>query len=653
MKKNKHRELMLIGGLVLTIIIIFLPIIYTGAYHSFTGTPVATNGRMDASMTNLSDRKLYMDGQWEFYWNRFIKSESEQLAKPDFIIEVPGEWSRYQLQGTNLPAKGYASYKLSLAKLVYDDEVTLYIPDFSGAYRIFIDGQLTAESGTISKDKQRIFTAPKSNLYPVLLSDASAHEVIIEVATSRFSGIYMAPILGDYKQIIRENSFRNSIRFILFGIVLFSFFVLISMYLLSVRNKVNSFWMPAMILFIIIRIMITTEFYSFWQPILFFNLPYESTNELMYFVSFVMKYLQIFLIQEQSGIVFHKREKIVFLSLYCVLYLIYLFAPQNIYNQFLSVIVPMLTFTIDIFLFIKVYRGRYQMQKFGIVAFLGSSLITIGLAIDSFYMNGKIYMNMSLTMMSLFLVFLLIMGLVYTMRIGDLYDDFTKSSSRLELAKKQFSMQREYYDTVCGQMNEMGKLKHEFDHFVEVTNCFSEEGSLNKLKDYLSEYKGKDKVDTFVELSDHTVVNSMIRYYYLQAKEHGIIFENKCVIDSRITISDSDLCMILGNALNNAIFACKQLDPSKSKYVSIEAITMEDKLLIKVTNSYNGQLIIHDGRYVSSKDESAHGFGIRNMEQVIETYGGIMQIEHNEKIFSLMAIVPINRNIDCSTLSVE
>lgn len=646
MKKNKHRELMLIGGLVLTIIVIFIPIIYTLAYHNFTGTPVARNGRMDLSTPSFGDKKTYMDGQWEFYWNRFIESEPEQLAKPDFIIEVPSEWSSYQLQGTHLPAKGYASYKLSLAKLAYDDEVTLFIPDFSGAYRIFIDGQLTAESGIISKDNQKIFTVPKAILYPVLLSEAPTHEVIIEVATTRFSGIYMTPILGDYKQIIKENNLRNSIRFILFGIVLFSFVVLISMYLLSVRKKMNSFWMPVMILFIIIRIMITTEFYSFWQPILFFNLPYESTNELMYLVSFVLKYLQIFLIQEQSGIVFHKREKIVFLSFYCVLYLIYLFTPQNIYNQFLSVIVPMLTFTIDIFLFIKVYRGRDKLQKFGIVAFLGSSLITIGLAIDSFYMNGKIYMNMSLTMMSLFLVFLLIMGLVYTMRIGDLYDDFTKSNSRVELAKKQISMQREYYDTVSGQMNEMGKLKHEFDHFVEVTKRFTEEGSLNKLKEYLSEYNEKAKVDPFVELSDHSVVNSMIRYYYLQAKENGIVFENKCVIDSRITISDSDLCIVLGNALDNAIYACKQLDPSKSRYVSIEAITMEDKWLIKVTNSYNGQLVIHDGRYISSKDGSAHGFGIRNIEQVIKTYGGIMQIEHSIKMFSLMAIVPINRNID-------
>jgi sensor histidine kinase regulating citrate/malate metabolism len=159
----------------------------------------------------------------------------------------------------------------------------------------------------------------------------------------------------------------------------------------------------------------------------------------------------------------------------------------------------------------------------------------------------------------------------------------------------------------------------------------------------VGEYSEKAKADPFKELSDHTIVNSMIRYYYLQAKENGILFENKCVIDSRITISDSDLCIILGNALDNAITACKQLDSSKSRFVSIEAITKVDKWLIKITNSYNGQLVMHDGRYLSSKDQSVHGFGIQNIEQVINANGGIMQIEHNKKVFTLRAIVPINK----------
>ena len=639
MKKNKHREILLISGLILTVVMIFLPVVITHYYHNITGAPEATNAKMDLANVNLADKSIYMDGQWELYWNRFIVSDPEQSYKPDLMIAVPSEWSHYRMNGKSLPAGGFASYKLSLTNLSYKDEVTMYIPDLAGAYRIFIDGQLTAESGMISKDSKKIFTVPKAVLYPVSLSQASTHEVVIEVATTKFSGIYMTPILGDYQRIVSKNNFRNSIRFMMFGITLFSFICLISIYLLSVRHKLKSFWMPVIFIFIMIRIMVTTEFYSFWQPILFFNLPYESTNELMYLVSFVLKFLLIFLIQEQCGIVIHKKEKIGFLVFYSALYLSYLLAPQNIYNEYLSVAVPMLTFSLDIYLFVKVYKVRDKLPKLRIVAYLGSTLVSTGLAIDSFYMNGKIYMNMSLTMMSLFLVFLLIMGLVYTMRIGDLYDDFTKSAARQELAKKQISMQREYYDTLSEQRNEIGKLKDKFNHFVVIMDQLTDEVDMDKQKEVLKEYRENIQLDQPVTFCEHRVANSIIEYYYLKAKENGILYESECAINNQNPLSDSDLCIFLGNALQNAVDACKRLDPSKSRYISIKAKTWKGLWLIKITNSYDGQLVIHEGRYISSKDGDAHGFGIRNIKQVVEAYGSSVQIEHNEKVFTLMAAV--------------
>jgi len=251
-----------------------------------------------------------LDGQWEFYWNRLIVSEPGQLSDPDMLITVPDQWSKYKVDGKSLSAEGYGSYKLTLTGLEYDNPVTLYIPDFGGAYRVFIDGGLAAESGTVSANTDKIFTTPKAELYPVALTAGITHEAVIEVATTRFSGLYMTPVLSDYNQTVRENSSRNAIRFILFGTALFSFLSLIAMYTLSIRRKLLSFWLPVMIFFILMRIMLTSEFYSIWQIIFFFNLSYESTNELMYFTTFMLKYLLIFLVQEQCGIKFTRKEKI-------------------------------------------------------------------------------------------------------------------------------------------------------------------------------------------------------------------------------------------------------------------------------------------------------------------------------------------------------
>lgn len=640
MLKNKKGKRILICGFILTLLLIYLPVVITHFYHNITGAPVAINGTMDVSSVNLDDGKAYLDGQWEFYWNHLIISEPEQSAKPNLMLDVPDEWSHYKISGKVLPAGGFGSYRLTLTGLTYENAITIFIPDFGGAYRIFIDGRLTSQSGIISKDTDHIFTTPKADLYPLTLTAASSHVIVIETATTRFSGLYMTPVLGDYHQIGKENNNRSAFRFILFGIALFSFITLLAMYTLSVRQKLQSFWMPVMILFILVRIMLTTEFYSFWQPLLFFNLSYELTNELMYFTTFVLKYMLIFLVEEQCGIAFNKKEKIGFVFYYSFLYLIYLLVPQDIYNHYLSVYIPTLTFVLDIYLFVKVYLGRDKLIKFGMVVFWGAVLIIVGLANDSYYINGKIYMNMSLTMMLLFLVFLIIMSGIYALRIGDLYDDFTVSSSRLKLANKQIDMQKEYYDTLSSQMSEIKEIKHDISHFIGVMSHLAEEGNFDKLRMFLSEYCEKVKMDQLPVFCENTIANSIIGYYFLRSKEYGIHFDSQCSVNRQTTMSDSDLCIVLGNALDNAVYACRQMDPSKMRFVSIEAETMNGLRLIKVNNSYEGQLEINDGRYISSKTGNSHGLGIRNIEKVVETYSGFVKIEHNDKVFTIMVAVP-------------
>ena len=640
MVKNKYREVLLICVLIMTLFSIYLPVVGTHFYHNITGASEGIKGSMNLSVANPSEGKIYLDGQWEFYWNRFIISEPEKFSKPDVMMKVPDEWSRYKVKGKSLTAAGFASYKLTLTDISYDKSVALFIPDFGGAYRVFINGILAAESGIVSKDSNKIFTVPKADLYPVTFSKTTSQEVVIEVATTRFSGLYMAPVLGDFHEIVSENNLRNEVRLILFGIALFSFLSLIAMYIGSVRGKLHSFWMPIMIFCILIRIMLTTEFYSFWQPLLFFNISYESTNELMYLVTFMLKYMLIFLVQEQCGITFNKREKMGFLIFYSFLYLTYLLVPQNIYNHYLSVIIPMFSFALDIYLFIKIYQAREKLIKFGMLVFLGISLIIVGLAIDSYYINGKIYMNMSLTMMSLFILFLLIMNWVYTMRIGDLYNDFTISSSSLELAQKQITMQKEYYKSLSRQMNEIREMKHDINHFIGVLSQLAEEGKLDRLKMFLSEYCEKVKMDQLPVFCLHTIANSIIGYYYLRAKEYGIPFESQCNICENAPISDNDLCIILGNALENAVYACRQIDPYITRFVSVEMGTLKGQWLIKVTNSYNGKLKMRDGRYISSKGGNSHGLGIRNIEKIVKIYRGFIKIEHNETVFTLMAAIP-------------
>lgn len=641
MIKSKQR-LFLIIGLVLSIMIIFLPVIYTRYYHELTGASLAVNGTLHVTSEykNRQNHRIHLDGQWAFYWKQLLVTEPEPQDQPDLIMNVPDKWSRYPVDGQNLPTAGYGSYKLTLTGLAYDDAVSADIPDFGGAYRVFLDGRLAAQSGILSKDPGKVFTVPTVERYPVILNDGTVHEVIIEIATSRFSGLYMTPELNDFQQIMREESTRTAIRFILFGIALFSFISLLATYATMVRRKFNSLWLPVMIFFILIRIMLTSEFYGFWQPLLFFNLPYESTNELMYFTTFIMKFLLIFLVQEQCGIHISNRAKIGFLVYYALLYFIFLFIPEQIYSNYLSNILPALTYALDIYLFIKVYIGQAEIKKFGLIVFISAMLIIIGLTLDSYYISGIIYMNLSLALLFCLSGFLLIMNWVYTLRVGDLYDDLTQTASRLDFANSQITMQKQYYAALSEQMTEVREIKHDFRHIIGAMSRLADESRFTDLTSFLNEYSQKTESERLPVFCENIVANSIIGYYCLRAKENGIHFDSYCKIDRQNAISDSDLCIILGNALENAIDACLRMTNDDSQFVSISMGTMNKQQLLKVKNSYSGGLETRDGRYISSKVEKSHGFGLRNIEKVVVSYGGFIKIEHSEKEFTLMAAIP-------------
>lgn len=639
MNESKHARLYLILGFMFVILFTHLPVIYTLLYHSLTGAPTAVGGNIDVKMVS-PDQTIVLDGEWEFYWKRLIVTDGQQNHKPDFLIGVPGYWSKCKIDGGWLPAGGYGSYRINLQGMDYANPVTIYIPNFGSAYRVFIDGVLTAESGKISKDSDNVFTVPRAQIYPVTLSARDSHEVVIEVATTRFSGLYMAPVLKDYDRVVQEDGNRSGIRFILFGTVLFSFFVFIVIYMLSFRKNMRSIWLPLMSFLMILRIMLTNEFYSFWQSRVFFNISYEATNELMFFVTFALKFMLIYLAQEQFGVSFSRKEKYGFLLYYTVIYLIYFFVPNEVYNRYLTILIPVSAFALEIYSFFKIYFGRHHLKKYGIIVYWGIVLAISGLIIDCYYINGNIYPNMSLALLILLSLYLMIVSFVSALRIAGLYKDLAVSSSRLEQAKNQISIQKEYYDALSEQMNEIRGIKHDIRHFIGVLRRLSEEGRYEELKQFLGEYAEKTETDSLPVFCENVVANSILGYYSLKAKESDIPFNCTCSIPKQLSMSDSDLCVVLGNALENAIEACVNLDNPDMRFISAMARVSNNHLLVKIENSYNGCLNIQDGNYLSTKNEKTRGIGMQNIKKVVEEYGGYIRIDHNGEVFTLMVAFP-------------
>ena len=103
----------------------------------------------------------------------------------------------------------------------------------------------------------------------------------------------------------------------------------------------------------------------------------------------------------------------------------------------------------------------------------------------------------------------------------------------------------------------------------------------------------------------------------------------------------SMLCIIVGNALDNAIDGTKDIEGAKK--IEISMGVKQGNFLLKVKNTFNPELIKFDNNgkrlRTSKTDKSNHGMGIGLIEETALKYNGLMEITMNENIFCLSVLL--------------
>ena len=98
-----------------------------------------------------------------------------------------------------------------------------------------------------------------------------------------------------------------------------------------------------------------------------------------------------------------------------------------------------------------------------------------------------------------------------------------------------------------------------------------------------------------------------------------------------------DLSTLFGNALDNAIEASEKL-PEGQRLITLQGKRIRDMLLVTVENRAQPESTPAQG--TSKEDPFLHGFGIPNMCQAAERYGGQIQFQQSGETFRLSSRSP-------------
>lgn len=219
------------------------------------------------------------------------------------------------------------------------------------------------------------------------------------------------------------------------------------------------------------------------------------------------------------------------------------------------------------------------------------------------------------------------------------------------LMERQLAMQTEYARQLHQRGEETRRLTHDFrQHLRTVTGLsrqvHSTPETLDKqaeLLDYLEEIAQTTPVHPTESTSfcQNIALDALLQYYDAAAHAGGISTDFRLVLPSRLTLSDVELCTVLGNLLENSVEACKG---TSGTYIRISTEQTAYMLLILVENSYDGHYRQEGDRFVSRKHgETRFGIGLESVRNIIERHGGTLDIFPLKTKFRVGISLPLRR----------
>ncbi|MBB6623698.1 GHKL domain-containing protein [Clostridium gasigenes] len=207
---------------------------------------------------------------------------------------------------------------------------------------------------------------------------------------------------------------------------------------------------------------------------------------------------------------------------------------------------------------------------------------------------------------------------------------YYKSFSKIKGEKEKIETCYRYNKVVNELIEDIKSNQHEYkNHLNTITSIIYLSEDIEKAKKEVNKYMGiiSRKVDLNKVLSiDNMIIKAIIYSKILECEEKGIkfIFNIKGDI-KKLNIESSDLTVILGNVLNNAIEAAEK---SIQKKVQLEININEIKhIIIKNTvEDINITELSSFSKLGFSKKGKNRGYGLYNVKKIVGEYYGQVNI---------------------------
>ena len=220
--------------------------------------------------------------------------------------------------------------------------------------------------------------------------------------------------------------------------------------------------------------------------------------------------------------------------------------------------------------------------------------------------------------------------------------DQTKRQQTLE---GQLALQRDHYRNLNDSITNAKVTRHDLRQHLATILEFLGKKELPPAQDYLKRLCSTYDDSSIPTVCRNQAADALICHYIKLAKQQDIALNTQLSIPDSPAIDDLDLCVIIGNCLENALEACSKVNRTKPRFIAIKAAITKGYLLVTIENSFNGIFPSQgEGKFFSEKGVD-HGLGLASVQTLSAKHEGHCTISFDQSVFKVAVSLKVPENI--------
>ena len=227
--------------------------------------------------------------------------------------------------------------------------------------------------------------------------------------------------------------------------------------------------------------------------------------------------------------------------------------------------------------------------------------------------------------------------LIFRQKHGTLRQNSTRAELE-EQDKKMLQMKVKAMEEQYREMLKSRKIVHDMKNHLLALKKYTQEQDWKGLEEYLNELS-QDMLDYNYQIwTGNHMLDMILNQKEKEAEKQKTQMQISTEVFTTLPFSDREIISLFGNLLDNALEACEQIKEGE-RWIHIKMKKKNQLLYIEIVNAAKNTGIQTDENFVSKKDGVLHGYGMKNIRDIVEQYNGMFQCKSQEDRFEVVITI--------------